>query len=81
MPTLGQQVIIARTMKGWKQLDLCKATGLSQKHISQIENDHVDPRVSVIRNLAGALDVSFDFLLGADAVIQSAKKKKQKVAS
>ena len=39
-------------------------TGLSQKHLSLIENDDVDPGVSVLRKIALALGVSADTLLG-----------------
>jgi transcriptional regulator with XRE-family HTH domain len=39
-------------------------TGLTQKHLSLIENDDVDPGVSVLRKIVLALGVSADQLLG-----------------
>jgi transcriptional regulator with XRE-family HTH domain len=54
----------ARIDKGLKQKDLLALTGLSQKHLSQIENDDVDPGASVLRRIALALGVSADTLLG-----------------
>jgi len=61
--TLGREIKKARIGKGLKQKDLQEKTGLSQKYLSQIENDAVDPRVSILRRIALALDVSTDTLL------------------
>ena len=52
----------ARIDKGWKQQDLQAATGLSQKYLSQIELDKVDPRRSIVKRIAHALAVSLDTL-------------------
>lgn len=51
-----------RSAKGWKQQDLQVATGLSQKYLSQIELDKVDPRFSIVKRIARALAVSLDTL-------------------
>ncbi len=64
MTTLGKEIKKARIDKGLKQKDLIDLTGLSQKHLSQIENDAVDPGASVLRKIALALGVSADTLLG-----------------
>jgi transcriptional regulator with XRE-family HTH domain len=64
MTTLGKEIKKARIEKGVKQKDLQMLTGLSQKHLSQIENDAADPRASVLRKIALALGVSADILLG-----------------
>jgi predicted transcriptional regulator len=40
-----------RIDKGLKQKDLMALTGLTQKHLSLIENDDVDPGVSVLRKI------------------------------
>lgn len=62
MATLGQEIKKARAELGWKQQDLRAATGLSQKYLSEVETDKVDPRVSVVRRIARALGVSLDQL-------------------
>ena len=62
--TIGKEIKKARIEKGMKQKDLQALTGLSQKHLSQIENDAADPRASVLRRIAVALGVSADTLLG-----------------
>ena len=64
MTTLGKEIKKARIDKGLKQKDLMALTGLSQKHLSLIENDDVDPGVSVLRKIVLALGVSADTLLG-----------------
>ena len=73
MSTLGKEIKKARIDQGLKQKELQARTGLSQKYLSQIENDAVDPRVSVLKKIAQALQVSTDSLLGLDAVEQPAK--------
>ena len=71
MSTLGKEIKKARIEQGWKQKDLQARTGLSQKYLSQIENDAVDPRVSVLKKIARALQVSADGLLGLNASEQT----------
>lgn len=61
--SLGKEIKKARIEKGLKQKDLQEMTGLSQKYLSQIENDAVDPRASILRRIAQALKVSADILL------------------
>jgi transcriptional regulator with XRE-family HTH domain len=64
MSTLGKEIKKARIDQDLKQKELQERTGLSQKHLSQIENDAVDPRASVLKKIAQALHVSTDSLLG-----------------
>ena len=60
--TLGAAIVRARHAQHYTQADLVKATGLSQKYISEIENGHVDPRISIVLRIAKALQVSVDAL-------------------
>ena len=62
MRTLGREIKKVRIDKGWKQKDLRDATGLSQKYLSEIETDRVDPRISIVKRIAQALGVSIDRL-------------------
>ena len=62
MMSLGREIKKARIDKGWKQKDLRDATGLSQKYLSEIESDHVDPRFSIVKRIAQAIGVSLDQL-------------------
>ncbi len=51
--------------KGWKQADLCRATGLQAGAIAQyMTKPDRDPRLSTAIKIADALDVSIDYLAG-----------------
>lgn len=63
MATLGQNIVKARVDKRMKQQDLLQKAGLSQRYLSAVENDKVDPRISVVRRIARALGVTVDALL------------------
>jgi transcriptional regulator with XRE-family HTH domain len=63
MSTLGKRVRLARMRRGWQQKDLAQRASLSQKYMSQIEQDKVDPRASIITRLARTLGVTTDTLL------------------
>lgn len=58
--SLGKEIRKARIDKGLQQGELCKAVRLSQKYMSQIENDKADPRFSIVQRIARALGVSLD---------------------
>jgi len=62
MMTLGREIKKARIDKDWKQKDLVVATGLSQKHVSEIENDNVDPSFSIVKRIAKALGIDLNQL-------------------
>ena len=53
--TLGREIKRARAVRGWKQLQLHEATGISQKYLSRIENDKADPSWSTVRKIAQVL--------------------------
>lgn len=57
MVSLGKEIKKARIDKGLNQVELQKITGISQKHISAIECDNVDPRWSMMKRLASVLDL------------------------
>ena len=60
MISLGREIKKARIDKKWNQKALQDATGISQKHISAIELDKVDPRWSLLQRIALALDLPMD---------------------
>ena len=66
MTSLGQEIKKVRIEKGWKQKDLRAATGLSQKYLSEVELNKVDPRISIVKRIALALGVSLDRLTQED---------------
>lgn len=51
-----QQLKTARQARGMKQSELGKKLGLPQSHVSKIEQDTTDPRLSTISDMARILD-------------------------
>ena len=54
---IGQSVRAKRVARFWTQERLAREAGISQKALSKIENDDVEPRFSTIIRLAAALGV------------------------
>lgn len=53
--SLGKAIAKARIDASMKQKDLRAATGISQKYLSRIEHDKVDPSWSIIERIAWVL--------------------------
>lgn len=51
-----------RENKGYSIRTLSKLSGVSTATISRIESGLVDPKVSIVQKLAGALEISLDEL-------------------
>ena len=66
MTTLGREIKKARAALGWRQTKLQEATGISQKYLSRIENDHVDPSWSFVLKIARALNMDLRALCEGD---------------
>ena len=66
MTTLGREIKKARAALGWRQHQLQAATGISQKYLSRIENDHVDPSWSFVLKIARVLNMDLRVLYEAD---------------
>lgn len=60
MDTLGQAIRKARIEQRLQQKELVLLTGISQKYLSQIENDRVDPCFGLVQRIAKTLQVSLD---------------------
>ena len=54
---IGRGVRAKRVARFWTQKQLAREAGISQKALSKIENDEVEPRFSTIIRLAKALGV------------------------
>ena len=76
--SLGKEIKKSRIDKGWQQKNLQEATGLSQKYLSQIELDKVDPRFSIVKRIAHALGVSIDILAKEDEKTVAPQPKRQR---
>jgi DNA-binding XRE family transcriptional regulator len=62
-PTLGAAILRIRREQGLQQQDLVAKSGLSQRYLSAVENDKVDPRLSIVHRIATGLHVTIDELL------------------
>lgn len=61
---LNQALREIADVKGIRQADICRATGLSDAHVSQLFSGKIrDPKASVVYKIARAMEVSVDDLL------------------
>lgn len=71
---IGRRVQACRQEKGLTQEGLGSLIGISGQHISNVECGHSKLSVPTLANLARALDVSVDFLLGNQAYDAAARR-------
>jgi transcriptional regulator with XRE-family HTH domain len=64
--TLGQRIRYYRKKAGLSQKDLAAAVGMSSNAVSHYEKDNREPNILVLMNLAKALNVTGDALLGLE---------------
>ncbi len=64
--TLGENIKFVRIQKKISQAELAKAANIHQKNISKYENDGVVPSAITLKEIAKALGVTTDYLLGND---------------
>ncbi|MBS1903891.1 MAG: helix-turn-helix transcriptional regulator [Bacteroidetes bacterium] len=62
METQGQRIRRVRDEKGIKQKFISETTGITQAHLSRIENDESGVTRNTLRKIADALGVSFESL-------------------
>lgn len=72
--SLGDNLKRLRKDKGWTQGDLAKKTEIKLGHISKIERDETDPKLSTLYKLIEALDCSSDSLMETSKTISPALK-------
>ena len=60
--TQGQRIRRVRDEKGVKQNHISRITGITQAHLSRIENDESGVTKNTLRKIAEALDVHYDIL-------------------
>jgi len=82
MTTLGREIKKARAALGWRQQRLQEVTGISQKYLSRIENDHVDPSWSFVLKIARALNMDLRALYEVDTAPSTpSSTKRQRTSS
>jgi transcriptional regulator with XRE-family HTH domain len=65
---IGERMRLARTRKNWNQSDLARAVNKPRQHISQVEQGRQQPRAELLIDIADALGVTIDYLLGRTPV-------------
>lgn len=71
---LGNMIAKLRKEKNWSREDLGKEVGTSGAIIGRYERNEITPSVEVAANIANALEVSLDFLVGAASATVKDKK-------
>lgn len=63
---LGQRIADIRRSKGISQLCLAEMADISKEHLSNLERGNKLPSAKTLAQIASALDVSLDTLIGVD---------------
>lgn len=61
----------AMFLKGWRQIDLVRATGLTDSQISSWYNGRYRPNGEAMAKIAKALGVTVDYLLGKEEISEA----------
>ena len=61
--SLGDNLKRLRRDKGWTQGDLAEKSDIRLGHVSKLERDLLDPKLSTIKKLCQALNVTYETLL------------------
>ena len=64
---LGQRIADLRHSKGISQLCLAEMADISKEHLSNLERGNKLPSAKTLAQIASALDVSLDTLVGVDS--------------
>lgn len=61
--TLGERIVYLRNKINMTQGQLASEIGVSRQMLNKYETDRADPRLFIALCMAGALDVSLDYLV------------------
>ena len=74
---IGGIIMALRKEKGWSQSELAKVVGVSREIIGKYERNDTFPSIEIAKNIADALEVSLDYLVGtAKTQLNSATLKR-----
>ena len=76
--TLGDNIRDARKKAGLTQMELAKATNLSQSYIGDIEKDRYNPSLSVLKAIAVATNTPLDTII-SDQKLEWLNKDERKI--
>lgn len=66
---LGDNMMLLRKKKGLSQADLGKLIGTSGDVIGRYERGDINPSIDVVTNIANALEISIDYLVGKTKIV------------
>lgn len=75
MSSSGNRIRIARARKGISQDQLCELVGITRGTLSKLEQDKADPKLSLMKKIATALDSTVEFLFLNEAENEPIKFK------
>jgi len=62
--TFGERILALRKKNKWSQDDLAKMVGTSAPIIGRYERNEIKPSIDTAKNIADALGVTIDYLIG-----------------
>ena len=62
--TFGEKITVLRKQLKWSQDDLAKKIGTSAPIVGRYERNEITPSIDVAAKIAGALNVTVDYLVG-----------------
>lgn len=62
--TFGERVLALRKKNKWSQGELAKMVGTSAPIIGRYERGEIKPSIEMAKNIADALEVTIDYLIG-----------------
>lgn len=74
--TLGEKILRLRKEKKWSQKQLAGMIGTSGPVLGRYERDEITPSVEVAKKLAGAFEVTLDFLADETGAIAEVTDRK-----
>lgn len=63
--TVGERIRVSRQQKGWTQVELAEAAGLSSNYVARLERGELGASLFVAMRIADALGITLDVLAQA----------------
>lgn len=73
---VGERIRLARQERGWTQVELAEAAGLSSNYVARLERGELGPSLFVACKLSEAFGLNVDALVGSEEH-QSGKRRRQ----
>ena len=77
--TVGERIRVARQQRGWTQVELAEAAGLSSNYVARLERGELGASLFVAMRIAEALGITLDVLAQAQAAPAARTTTKRRV--